>query len=438
MVDGRSLEKGIMLAGDVLVVVPLLFLLDAVFLVATLVTTVAALRVRGMYAHRIGLSVLDDLPTIASGVVLGVTPVALVAPVLWPTLGASTVLLTATCLVVGVVTGRVVAYTVIVRCRIGGRISYPTLVLGSGSATSALARRIEQHPECGLKVVGTVSDTPARSPRSLPVLGRCEQLAEVLRRHNVDDLVIGYGGISSAALVDVLRTCDRADVEMHVVPRLFDLHALRCGDDHIWGLPLVRIRRPAQRGLTWRVKRAFDVAAAGGMLLLAAPVVLAVAAAVRLELGPGVLFRQTRIGLDGEPFELLKFRSLPSPPAGAQPGWTVAEDSLGRVGAFIRQYSFDELPQLWNVLRGDMSLVGPRPERPEYVEQFCAMIPRYVHRHRVPVGMTGLAAVNGLRGDTSIEDRAQFDNWYIDSWSLWLDVKILLRTVRSVLRGTGA
>jgi lipopolysaccharide/colanic/teichoic acid biosynthesis glycosyltransferase len=187
---------------------------------------------------------------------------------------------------------------------------------------------------------------------------------------------------------------------------------------------------------TWRVKRAFDVVLATTALLLAAPVAIAVAMAVRLELGSGIIFRQTRIGLQGRPFKLMKFRSVrPSP---VTPGlWTIPEDTIGPVGRFIRHYSLDEIPQLVNVIRGDMSLVGPRPERPEYVQQFCADVPVYVHRHRVPVGMTGLAAVNGLRGDTSIEDRAQFDNWYIDNWSLWLDIKILIRTVDAVLRGTG-
>ncbi len=250
-------------------------------------------------------------------------------------------------------------------------------------------------------------------------------------------MVIGYGGMSSAGLVDVLRTCDRINVEIYVVPRLFELHTMRGSDDHIWGLPLVRVRRPAQRALTWRVKRAFDVTLATAGLLLTAPVTLAVALAVRLELGRGIIFKQTRVGLEGRPFELMKFRSVRESPAVAQGTWTVSEEHIGRVGRFIRRYSLDEIPQLLNVIRGDMSLVGPRPERPEYVQQFCAAVPRYVHRHRVPVGMTGLAAVNGLRGDTSIEDRAQFDNWYIDNWSLWLDFKILIRTVAAVLRGTG-
>jgi lipopolysaccharide/colanic/teichoic acid biosynthesis glycosyltransferase len=167
------------------------------------------------------------------------------------------------------------------------------------------------------------------------------------------------------------------------------------------------------------------------------PLLFAVAVAVRWELGPGLLYRQTRIGAHGQPFQLLKFRSMREGVSADGHRWTVPEADMGPVGRFIRRYSLDELPQLWNVLRGDMSLVGPRPERPEFVEQFAATYPCYTHRHRVPVGMTGLAAVNGLRGNTSIEERANFDNWYIENWSLWLDAKILLRTVSALLRGTG-
>lgn len=427
-----------MLLGDLLALLPLVILLDPVFVTATAAIAGVTLKVKGLYNHRIALSVLDDLPTLATGVLIAVAPSALLVPLSGNSMGARIIVLTVFCVLVAMTLGRGLTYGLILHLRSKGRISHPTLMLGSGGGSAALARRIQAHPESGLRLVGTLADDASRAPHGLPLLGGSRHLAQVLRRHDVTDLVIGYGGMSSAAVVEVLRTCDRADVEIYVVPRLFELHAMRGGDDHIWGLPLVRIRRPAQRVFTWRVKRAFDIAVAALILLIVSPVLAATAAAVRLELGRSVFFRQTRIGLNGEPFELLKFRSMPAPPPGAQHGWTVPPEAIGRVGAFIRRYSLDELPQLLNVLRGDMSLVGPRPERPEYVEQFCARIPRYVHRHRVPVGMTGLAAVNGLRGDTSIEDRAQFDNWYIDSWSLWLDIKIMLRTLQSVLRGTGA
>lgn len=175
-------------------------------------------------------------------------------------------------------------------------------------------------------------------------------------------------------------------------------------------------------------------------LLPAAPILALSALAVRLSDGPGVLFRQERVGLDGRPFVLLKFRTLrPSDERESATRWNVSHDRrMSAVGHFLRRTSLDELPQLWNVLRGDMSLVGPRPERPYFVRQFSQTYPGYQERHRMPVGITGLAQIHGLRGDTSIEDRARFDNHYIESWSLWQDIRILLRTATALFRFGGA
>ncbi|MEU8545231.1 sugar transferase, partial [Streptomyces sp. NPDC048717] len=171
----------------------------------------------------------------------------------------------------------------------------------------------------------------------------------------------------------------------------------------------------------------------------ALPVLLLCALAVRLSDGPGVLFRQERVGQHGRLFTLLKFRTLPADEAEAATRWSVAHDRrMSAAGQFLRKTSLDELPQLWNVLRGDMSLVGPRPERPHFVAQFSRVHAGYAARHRMPVGLTGLAQVHGLRGDTSIEDRCRFDNHYIDHWSLWQDVCILLRTAAELVRPTGS
>jgi exopolysaccharide biosynthesis polyprenyl glycosylphosphotransferase len=182
-----------------------------------------------------------------------------------------------------------------------------------------------------------------------------------------------------------------------------------------------------------------DIVISGVALLLLSPVMGACALAVRREGGPGVLFRQERVGLDGRVFEILKFRSLrPVDDTEHKVQWNISQDPrLGPVGRFLRSTSLDELPQLWNILAGHMSLVGPRPEREHFVAQFAKRIPRYTNRHRVPAGLTGWAQVNGLRGDTSIEDRASFDNYYIENWSLWGDIKIILRTVEQVLRRRG-
>jgi exopolysaccharide biosynthesis polyprenyl glycosylphosphotransferase len=435
---GRLQEAAMLVATDAAVVTVLAVLLETTLVLVMAGVSAAAWKLRGLYNHRIALSVLDDLPSLAGGVLAALAVAALLSPWVWPE-QTYQVALTVVALAALTTLGRSLSYSLILRRRAAGRISYPTLLVGAGSATSALSRRIEEHPETGLTLVGALADHHVtRGATSVPLLGGSYDLASVIRQRHVTDIVVGYGGTSTAGLVDVLRTCDRVNVAIYVVPRLFELHTLRGGDDHIWGLPLVRIRRPAQRAVTWRLKRAFDVSAAALGLLLTAPLFLAVAAAVRWELGPGLFFRQTRVGLQGRCFELLKFRSMAPEVSRGGTAWAVSKQEIGKVGAFIRRYSLDELPQLINVLRGDMSLVGPRPERPEFVEQFTAAVPRYVHRHRVPAGMTGLAAVNGLRGDTSIEDRAHFDNWYIDNWSLWLDIKIMLRTLTSVLRGTGA
>jgi lipopolysaccharide/colanic/teichoic acid biosynthesis glycosyltransferase len=182
------------------------------------------------------------------------------------------------------------------------------------------------------------------------------------------------------------------------------------------------------------MKRALDIAVTVPTAILLSPVLMAAALAVRIEAGPGVIFRQVRVGRDGKHFELLKFRSMrPKTDCESQRPWGAADDRVGPVGRFLRCTSIDELPQLWNIIRGDMTLVGPRPEQPHLVELFSSQFDEYAHRHRVQAGLTGLAQVSGLRGDTSIADRARYDNFYIENWSLWLDAKIILRTFREVL-----
>ena len=183
-------------------------------------------------------------------------------------------------------------------------------------------------------------------------------------------------------------------------------------------------------------KRALDVTLSGIALFLLSPIMLACALAVRIETGPGVIFRQTRVGIGGRTFTLMKFRSLkPATVEESQTQWSIShDDRVGPVGRFLRRSSLDELPQLINVLKGDMSLVGPRPERPHFVQEFSRSSERYTDRHRVQTGLTGHAQVNNLRGDTSIDDRVRFDNYYIENWSLWGDIKIMFRTIAAVTR----
>jgi exopolysaccharide biosynthesis polyprenyl glycosylphosphotransferase len=269
-------------------------------------------------------------------------------------------------------------------------------------------------------------------------------LARTVRRYGVRRVLVTVESTGDRETVAAMRAAVRLGCQVWLLPGLREHAGLaarpRGGADHLWGYPCLRLPRPARRRPGWVVKRALDVLAAGTGLLLISPVLAACALAVRLDTGPGVLFRQQRTGLDGRVFTLLKFRTLrPVNEHESATHWNIAHDQrMSRIGRLLRQSSLDELPQLWNVLRGDMTLVGPRPERPYFVMRFSQTDPEYADRHRVPVGLTGLAQVNGLRGDTSIEDRARFDNRYIESWSLWQDVKILLRTAALLLRPDGS
>jgi exopolysaccharide biosynthesis polyprenyl glycosylphosphotransferase len=259
-------------------------------------------------------------------------------------------------------------------------------------------------------------------------------------RHRIRRVIVAFGAVPDGELVQALRACERLDCEIYVVPRLFELASSGSPDaEHVWGLPCVRLPRAPFRAHAWRAKRILDAAVAATGLIALAPLLLLIALAVRLEVGPGVLFRQERLGLDGRRFSLVKFRTLLPAAGGAPEGWSVvADERMGRVGRFLRRTSLDELPQLWNVLLGQMSLVGPRPERPCYAEMFAETHPRYADRLRVPAGVTGLAQVVGLRGNTSVGERVRFDNFYIEHWSFWRDVKIIARTIGSVLLMRGA
>jgi exopolysaccharide biosynthesis polyprenyl glycosylphosphotransferase len=337
---------------------------------------------------------------------------------------------------------RAAGYAAVRRLRSKRLVTHRTLILGAGRVGNQIADILHAHPEYGLHPIGFLDADPriTEGADDLPVLGGPAQLTRVLTAGRVRNVVVAFSSMKESEMVSVIRTCDRYKTELFVVPRLFELHQVDGDMDNAWGMPLVRLRRAAYRTQAWRIKRLTDVLFAGLSLLLLAPLLLVLAVAVRLDGGPGVLFRQQRVGVDGRTFDVLKFRSLrPVDETESQTMWNVSHDSrLSTIGRVLRKTSLDELPQLWNILRGDMSLVGPRPERPHFVDQFRAAYPSYEARHRVPCGLTGWAQVHGLRGDTSIADRARFDNYYIQNWSLWLDVKILLRTVGTVVTGAGS
>ncbi len=399
------------------------------------------LRQVGLQRPRLTLSVLDDLPQLSmilfasTGLTLAVCLAVRQQPSIrslttWLVLAGAALLLERFC-----------AYCLIRWVRRSGLVSHPTLVIGCGRIGAQLSTALLANREYGLRPVGFVDDAPLLPPveRPVPLLSGTEDLATVIRDHGIDNVLVAFSSRSEVEMIDILRTCDRLGVEIFTVPRLFEMHSTARGGETVRGLPLVRLRRATFRSTSWQLKRCVDLFLTSLALVFLAPVLLACAVAVRLEGGPGIIFRQTRIGIDGAPFEVLKFRSLkPVDESESATKWNVAnDDRMGPVGRTMRKLSLDELPQLWNIIKGDMSLVGPRPERPHFVDQFGQEHREYLHRHRVPCGLTGWAQVNGLRGDTSIGERARFDNFYIENWCLWLDMKIMIRTVAQVLRMTG-
>jgi exopolysaccharide biosynthesis polyprenyl glycosylphosphotransferase len=329
-----------------------------------------------------------------------------------------------------------------------GAYSVPTLIVGAGVVGSQLVRRLLSDPSYGLKPVGFVDSDPlpgtdlAATP--VPVLGGPDELEDAVALTGARRVILAFSSEPDHILVSKVRQCQELGVDVSLVPRLYESIGERASVDHVGGLPLLTLNAVDPRGWQFAVKYALDRVVAALAIVLFSPLLLACAVAVKLSSAEPVLFRQRRVGRDGHTFDLLKFRTMNASLAdfsgtfvlaeGLAPGGVEGTDRRTTVGRVMRSLSFDELPQLFNVLRGDMSIVGPRPERPEFVELFMRDVARYEDRHRVKSGITGWAQVHGLRGRTSIADRVEWDNYYIRNWSLRLDLRILAMTVVEVLR----
>jgi exopolysaccharide biosynthesis polyprenyl glycosylphosphotransferase len=309
------------------------------------------------------------------------------------------------------------------------------VVVGSGRIGGELVRTMLEHPEFGLLPVGVAASGPEAVPPGLPVERIDGDLAGAIARLRAGTVVLAPADDRESAIVDAAITAHRLGCVTLVLPHLFELCPDGPGVDRLRSYPLVWLGGAPTRRPSWWVKRAVETTLAAAALVVLAPVIAVCALAVAAESGFPVFFRQVRVGMDGGTFVLYKLRSVRQAAVDdSQTRWSVVGDHrVGPVGRFLRRSSLDELPQLWNVVRGDMSLVGPRPERPVFVHEFSAVHDLYWARHRVPTGLTGLAQVHGLRGDTSIADRARYDNYYIANWSLWLDVKIIILTVGELL-----
>ncbi|MFC4852733.1 sugar transferase [Actinophytocola glycyrrhizae] len=306
-----------------------------------------------------------------------------------------------------------------------------TIVVGAGKVGVDLVGTMLRHPEFGLRPVAFVDSEPQPDAASLPVELLDEDLSTAITRLRAGTVVLAFSHARDSPVVDAAIAAHRLGCTTLVVPRMFELHEDGPHIERLRSYPLVRLRSAPTSRPAWWVKRGLDVLLAAVALAALLPVIALCALAVLVESGRPVIFRQVRVGMDDRPFLLYKIRSVRIGDVDdSQSRWSVAGDArVGPVGRFLRRTSLDELPQLWNILRGDMSIVGPRPERPAFVREFSAIHDLYWARHRVPTGLTGLAQVHGLRGDTSIADRARYDNYYIANWSLWLDVKIVLLTV---------
>jgi exopolysaccharide biosynthesis polyprenyl glycosylphosphotransferase len=315
------------------------------------------------------------------------------------------------------------------------------LIIGAGDIGRLLLQKMTQSPNLGYEVVGFVDDTPGRKEiAGLPVLGPTAQVSFLIRENNVQEVIIGLPEASHAQTLDLISQCEREKATVRVFPDVFQIMTSGISIDDLNGLPLLTIRDPALRGWRFAVKRTMDMVVSALTLVLISPILLLVAVIVKLDSPGPVFYAQERMGLDARPFPMLKFRSMRADAEEETgPIWAKKDDPRRtRVGSLIRRYSLDELPQFINVLLGDMSLVGPRPERPVFVEQFRQTVPRYMERHKEKAGLTGWAQVNGLRGDTSVMERTKYDLWYIENWSLLLDLKILIKTAFSIFRDENA
>ena len=332
-----------------------------------------------------------------------------------------------------VTVGRVIHWRLRVALRSRVANSDRVLIVGTGEIAKMVLDKIRNKPGLGYHAVGFADEQPeATTVYGIPVLGVLDDIGSLIKAHRIDEVIVALPTLSHRQLLDIVSKCQREKVNIKCFPDLFQIMASEVNISDLDGLPLITIKDVALTGWKLAVKRWLDLVGSAATLIALSPLLLFIALLVKLTgLPHPVFYVQERVGLDGKPFQMIKFRSMiPGAEEHSGPVWAVKGDPrTTKLGSFLRRYSLDELPQLINVLAGEMSLVGPRPERPFFVEQFKEKIPRYYERHNEKAGITGWAQVNGLRGNTSIEERTAYDLWYVENWTLWLDIKILLRSV---------
>jgi exopolysaccharide biosynthesis polyprenyl glycosylphosphotransferase len=412
-------------------------------LLALPVLALALLHARGAYSPALQLLVFQRLSPLLSAVTVGGMASVALGELLWPADAPSSAAVLAWLLMMVAVVGtRLTLGAAEYVGRARGRAA-PAIIVGAGAIGHRVARRLSHGSHHRLRPIGFVDDDPMldrADDLDLSVIGSVEELPRLVQAHAVEHIVVAFTSAPDETLVSALERCSSEGVTVSLVPRMFDSFNDRAACEELDGLPLLTLRRTDPKGWQFALKHALDVCAAAAALVALAPMLAVIALAIRLSSRGPVLYLQTRVGRDGQTFEMLKFRSMrigPAqtfvPEAGCAPGGVEGSDRRTPIGRFLRKTSLDELPQLINVIRGEMSLVGPRPERPEFVEVFSAGYARYPHRHRVRSGITGLSQVRGLRGQTSLAERTELDNFYIENWSFLLDVKLMFMTCFAML-----
>jgi len=323
------------------------------------------------------------------------------------------------------------------RGQVAARCPDRLLLIGTGDVARMILQKTLHSPRLGYKVVGLVNGQDTQGDLvGVPILGPQAELATIVRDHDIQEVVIALPEASHEELLDMIAACEAQHASVRIFPDLFQIIASEISISDLDGLPMLTVRDPTLRGWKLTVKRAMDLVIGALALILLSPLMLFTALLIKLGSKGPVFYTQVRVGLDNNPFPILKFRTMRAGAEGSTgPVWATIDDPRRtRLGKFLRKASIDELPQLINVLLGDMSLVGPRPERPIFVEQFKQVVPRYMERHKEKAGMTGWAQVNGLRGDTSIVERTKYDLYYIENWSPLFDLKIIVRTALNQFR----
>jgi Undecaprenyl-phosphate glucose phosphotransferase len=414
------------------------------YLVTMMIATPIFLGSTGTYRPRRSIFWPDYLYQIFRSVSVATAIAIVVSAAMYRDVSASRLMVAMAWLMTAtfVAIGRYCVYSSQVSLRRRGVGVSRLVIVGTGETAHLVLERVRHYPGIGYRPVGVIAEEEGVTVAfGLPVLGRLEQIGEIVRQHQIDDVVVAIPTLSRQRLLDLVTQCATEKVNIKVFPDLFQfmMSGVNIGD--LNGLPLISVKDVALRGWNLTLKRAMDLVVSATVLVTFSWLMLLIAILIKLTSPRGPVFLiQERVGLDGRPFPIIKFRTM-RPDAEKDTGaiWARPNDPRRtRLGAFLRKYSLDELPQLINVLVGEMSLVGPRPERPVFVEQFRQTIPRYFDRHSEKAGITGWAQVNGLRGSTSIEERTAYDLWYVENWTLWLDIKICLKTLFIIFKDPNA